>query len=230
MGILMKPQYHRNLKDIAIDDFAEDLELASMIPSRKNLGEEIHSRLKCLRDHGIRTIDDLLTELKNPKKLAAFTEKSGLPEDYLANFRRELGSILPKPVKLDTIPSLEKQDLEKLKGIGITDTMQLFNAAVTNAQRTELAKTTGIPPSRILELAKLSDVCRIKWVGANFARVLVDSGYDTAVKVSGADYRELYTAIIAANGRGHFYKGKIGQNDMRLCVLAAARVPPGISV
>jgi len=224
----MKPQYHRNLKDIAIDDFTEDLKLASMIPSRKNLGENVPGRLKSLKDHGIRTIDDLLTELKNPKKLAAFAEKSGLPEDYLANFRRELGSILPKPVKLDTIPSLEKPDIEKLRSVGISDTMQVFNAAATSAQRTELAKTTGIAPGRILELAKLADVCRIKWVGANFARVLVDSGYDTAGKVSRADYRELYTAILTANERGHYYKGKIGQNDMRLCVLAAARVPPGI--
>lgn len=225
-----KPQYHRNPDDIAIGDFAMDLELASMIPSRKNLGEDIPGRLKCLEDHGIKNAGDLLAELKTPKRLEAFAKKTGLPEEYLANFRRELGSIMPKPVKLDTIPSLEKQDLEKLKGIGIADTMQMFDAATTNALRTELVKKTGIPPGHILELAKLADVCRIKWVGANFARVLVDSGYDTAEKVSGADYRELYAAIIAANERGHYYKGKIGQNDMRLCVLAAARVPPGISV
>lgn len=228
--MLVKVQYHRNLEDIAISDFAKDLELASMIPSRKNLGEDIPGRLKCLKDYGIENVGDLLSELKTPKKLQEFAQKTGLPEDYLANFRRELGSILPKPVRLDTIPSLERQDLEKLKGIGITETMQLFNAAATGTRRTELAKTTGIPPGRILELAKLADVCRIKWVGANFARVLVDSGYDTAEKIAGADYRELYTAIIAANERGHYYKGKIGQNDMRLCVLAATRVPPGISV
>jgi hypothetical protein len=226
----VKPQYHRTLEEIAIGDFAQDLELASMIPSRKNLGEDIPGRLKLLKDYGIGNVGDLLGELKTPKNLQALAQKTGLPEDYLLTFRRELGSILPKPVRLDTIPSLEKGDIEKLRGMGIKDTLQMFDAATTDARRSSLAEKTGIPPGRILELAKLADVCRIKWVGANFARVLVDSGYDTAEKIAGADYRELYTAIVAANERGHYYKGKIGQNDIRLCVLAATRVPPGISI
>lgn len=224
----MKPQYHRNLEDIAMNEFVPDLELASMIPSRKNLGEDIPARLKCLKDHGIGNVGDLLAELKTPKNLQAFAQKTGLPEDYLVNFKRELGSIQPKPIKLESIPSLENQDIEKLRKTGITDTRHLFNTTITREQRTDLAKKTGISSDHILELAKLADVCRIKWVGANFARVLVDSGYDTAEKIAGADYRELYAAILAANEHGRYYKGKIGQNDMRLCVLAAARVPPGI--
>jgi len=224
----VRPQYHRNLQDIAIGDFSKELELASMIPSRKNLGVDIPDRLKCLGDHGIENLSDLLAELKTPKKLKAFARTTGLPEDYLVNFRRELGSIRPKPVKLGAFPSLDAADIMKLKEEGITDTRQMFDNAATGDQRRALGSRTGIPEERLLEIAKLSDVSRIKWVGANFARVLVDSGYDTAENVAKADHRQLYEAVIAVNEKKHYYKGKIGKNDMKLCVLAAGNVPPGI--
>ena len=225
----MGPRYYRNLQDIGIEHFSRDLELASLIPSRKNLGEDIAGRLKCLKGHGIHTLSDLAAELKNPKNLSAFAEKTGLPEEYLVNFRRELGSIQPKPVRLGLFPSLESGDIAKLEEAGIADSRQMFENAATGEQRRALGRRTGIPEDRLLEMAKLSDVSRIKWVGVNFARVLVDSGYDTAEKIAGADPLELYAAIISANQKKNYYKGKIGKNDMKLCVLAARNVPPGIS-
>ena len=226
----MERQYHRNLQDIAIADFANELELAAMIPSRRNLNEDIPGRLKCLQDHGIRNLNDLLIAIKTPEKLKTFAKTTGLPEEYLINFKREIGSIQPKPVKLQTIQSLENADLSKLNEIGIVDTKQLFDSAKTDVLRKNLSKKTGIPLTRIIELAKLSDVTRIKWVGANFARVLVDSGYDTAEKVAKADYQKLYDAVVAVNEKKHYYRGKFGSNDMKLCVLAARNVPKGIEL
>lgn len=67
-------------------------------------------------------------------------------------------------------------------------------------------------------------------MGANFARLLVDSGYDTAEKVANADYQKLYSAGIVINEKQKYFKGKFGLNDMKLCVLAARNVPKGIQV
>ncbi len=48
----------------------------------------------------------------------------------------------------------------------------------------ELSSKIGINSKKILELTKLTDVSRIKLVDANFARVLVDSSYNTVKKVA----------------------------------------------
>ncbi len=91
----MEGRYHRDLQDIAIASFSIELELAAMVPSRSNLGDEIPVRLQCLQDHGIRNLNDLLIAVKTPEKLRIFAKKTGLPEDYLVNFKREIGSIPP---------------------------------------------------------------------------------------------------------------------------------------
>lgn len=224
----MDGQYHRDFLEISLADYFRELKETGMIPSRKILREDIPGRLKCLQNHGISNLNDLVVAVKTPEKLKAFARTTGLPEEYLIILKREIGSIQPKPVNLEDFPSIDTAEIEKLKGLGISHTKQLFDFVKTQNQREELGEKTGIPASRILELTKLTDVSRIKWVGANFARLLVDSGYDTVEKVANADYQQLYSAVIAVNEKKNFTRGKFGLNDMKLCVLAARNVPKGI--
>jgi uncharacterized protein YueI len=70
----------------------------------------------------------------------------------------------------------------------------------------------------------LTDISRIKWVGATFARMLYHVGVDTAEKASKADYKELHKQIIQINKEKNFYKGQIGLHDMKLFVKAAKEV------
>ena len=57
-----------------------------------------------------------------------------------------------------------------------------------------------------------------------FARLLVDSPCDTVEKVSIADYKELYTRLKEIMMKKYF-RGMFGMNDMKLCILAAVKVP-----
>lgn len=224
----MEGAYYRDFREISLADYSVELEQTGMIPSRKILKENISGRFRCLQDHGITNLNDLLVALKTPDKLRSFAKMSGLPEEYLVILKREIGSIQPKPVNLEDFPSLFPGDTGKLAGLGIRNTRQLFEVVRNESQRRELETKTGIPQDRILELTRLTDVSRIKWVGANFARLLVDSGYDTVEKVAGADSQVLYSAVNAVNEEKKYFKGKFGLNDMKLCVLAARTVPKGI--
>lgn len=224
----MEGTYYRDLQDISLADYSRELEQTEMIPSRRVLKEDIPGRMRCLQDHGILNLQDLLVATKTPDKLASLSKMTGLPEEYLVILKREIGSIQPKPVDLEDFPSLSADDITKLKGLGIRNTKQLFEVVKTESHRKELGIKAGIPAGRILELTRLADVSRIKWVGANFARLLVDSGYDTAEKVAGADYRQLYAAVNAVNEKKKYFGGKFGLNDMKLCVMAAGYVPKGI--
>jgi hypothetical protein len=75
---------------------------------------------------------------------------------------------------------------------------------------------------------KLSDVARLKWVGPKFARLLVESEYDTAAKVINSNYAELHQALIRTNKEKGFYQGKFGIEDMKSWVTVALRYVPQV--
>ncbi len=70
-------------------------------------------------------------------------------------------------------------------------------------------------------LTKLTDLSRIRWVNHTFAFVLLESGYDTAEKVSNADYQELYETVKQLNKEREIYNAHIGASDMRMCIESA---------
>ena len=102
--------------------------------------------------------------------------------------------------------------------------VKLFDKVLTPESRKKLAAETNISGVEVLELTKLTDLSRIKWVGATFARMLFYVGIDSVEKASKADYVELYQKIIHINKENNFYKGQIGLHDMKLFVDAAKEV------
>ena len=147
---------------------------------------------------------------------------------FLIILAREIRSMQPKPVKLDDFPNIPKTTVKKLESLGIKDTKKLFEFVKTEKSRKELSGKTGISLKEILELTKLTDVSRITRVGANFARVLVDSSCDTVKKVVKADYKKLYEEINKINDAKKYYKGKIGYENLKRDLLAAKLVPDAI--
>lgn len=224
----MGGEYYIDLKQITLSEYETELEQAELIPSRKMLKEDLQKRFSCLKDHGINHLDDLLTALKTPDKIKRFALKTGLPEEYLTILKREIASSQPKPVNLIDFPGISKDTTDRLAQLGIKNTLQLFQFVRTEPDRKTLSEKTEIPYHVILELTRLTDVARIKWVGANFARLLVDSKCNTVDKVAKADYRELYDEVIQINEEKQYFKGKFGLNDMKLCVMAARNVPDAI--
>jgi len=224
----LEDNYYIDLKKISLSAYADELAHTELIPSRRIIQEDIPQRFACLARHGVANLADLLNALKTSGKIIAFAEKTGLPEEYLAILKREISSNQPKPVAIKDFPGIPADAVQKLEALRITNTKQLFDHVKTPESRQSLARKTALPPEVILELTKLTDVVRIKWVGANFARLLVDSGCDTVEKVTGADYAQVYHQLMKINEEKQYFKGKFGLNDMKLCVLAAKSVPLAI--
>jgi hypothetical protein len=224
----MEDNYYINLNNYSLSDYAKELEHTELLPSRKIIQENTKERFSRLNKEGIKNLNDVITVLKSKDQVKAFAKKTSLPEEFLIILVREIKSFKPKPVKLNDLPAISKTTIKKLETIGIKNTKELFKFVTTEKSRKELSSKTGTNSKEILELTKLTDVSRIKWVGANFARVLVDSSYDTVKKVAKADYKKLLEEINKINEDKKYYKGKLGLNDMKLCVLAAKSVPDAI--
>lgn len=224
----MTDNYYIDLEKFTLRQFKQELKESELIPSRRILKDKLDKRFEILEDNGARNLQDLINLLKTPKKAKEFAEKSGLSSDYLLILRREINSYKPKPVPLDKFPGIKNDTIIKLNKIGIKNTAHLFKRVKTEKDRTDLSAETGINPEEIMELTKLTDLSRIKWVGPIFARIFYESGVDTAQKVSNAEPEPLFKNLVEINSEKGYTKAKFVENDVKLCIKVAKIVPKAI--
>jgi hypothetical protein len=216
--------YYIDLSKISLESYKVRLQTSDLLPSRRILKEDIDKRFEYFKNIGIKHVLELQQVLKRKNSFIELTKMPVFTEEYLKILLREINSYHPQPNKLNEFEGISKDAIEKLERLGIKDTVALFEKVNTAKLRSELSISSGIDPSIIIELTKLTDLSRIKWVGTMFARVLYESGFDTVGKVSEADFNELHHKITLINTERKLYKGQIGLNDMKLCVAAAKEV------
>jgi hypothetical protein len=220
--------YHIDLKKISLKEFQEEIMNSELLPSRQILKDHLNERFEILKGNRVGDLQDLANLLKTPKKAREFAGKSGLPEDYLLILRREVNSYTPTPVNLDKFPGVGDESLNKLNSAGIKNTAQLFKRVKTVEDRENLAAELRIPCSDLLELTKLTDLVRIKWVGPVFARIFLDSGTDTTEKVAKSNSNPLYKSLVEINKEKGYTKSKFIENDVEMCIKVANMVPKTI--
>lgn len=84
---------------------------------------------------------------------------------------------------------------------GIHDTTQFLEAAATPSGRKELAGTTGVDASVILELANRADLERIRGVAGVFSDLLEESGVDTVKELATRRADNLHAKLAEVNAQ-----------------------------
>lgn len=221
----MKDDYHINLEEYSLNKFKTNLVESKLIPSREILKEDIDQRFKVLEDNDICNLQELKNVLKTPKKSREFAAITGLPEDYILILRREVNSYNPNPVNLDKFPGINSDTISKLQKVNLKNTRHLFEKVKTPDDREKLASELEISLDEIMELTKLTDLSRVKWVGPVFARIFVDSGTDTVEKMSQSDAEPLYKKLVELNQENRYTKSKFQESDVELCIKVSKLVP-----
>jgi len=207
--------YYLDLCAFSLEKLKDLLKNTRLLPGQRILQENIDERFACLEQNGIENLQQLQKALKTKANVQSFASATGLPVDYLTILGREVNSYQPKPIKLKDFPGVNPEVIRKLDQIGIKNTKHLFANVLTREERNEFARQNQIGYEEILELTKLTDVARMKWVGPKFARLLIESEYDTVEKVANSNYEELYHALVRTNDEGGIYKGKFGIEDLK---------------
>lgn len=213
--------YYIDLEKITIDDYRIKLESAYLPPSRMILKDKLDERFEYFKSIRIKNIKGLIQLLKKKDKFTELSRIDCLSEEYLTILLRELKSTLPKPNKIDDFNIISKGSVEKLEKIGIRNTEKLFDSVITKTDRQKLADSTGLDYADILELTKLSDLSRIKWVGVTYAQMLYNLGVDTVEKISKSDPIDLHARINQMIKEHNIFKGAIGLNDVQILVETA---------
>ena len=217
--------YYIDIEKITIDEYQAKLVSAYLPPSRMMLKDRLDERFGYFKSIGIKNLKELMQILKKKDKASELADVECLSGDYLTILLRELNSMLPKPNKFAEFTGISKEIVAKLEKIGINNTQKLYDKVITKSDRQKLAELTGISEKDVLELTKLSDLSRIKWVGVTFARMLYDIGIDTVEKATKANPVELHASITRLNKEKNIYKGQIGLNDIKIFVHAAKEIP-----
>ena len=210
--------YYIDLATFNLDTLKSRLAYIHLTPSQEILKEEMDTRFEILTAHGIENLQQLQVLLKNKKAVAVVAKNTGLPLDYLTVLRRWVNGYHPKPVRLADFPSIDSHTITKLARMGITDTLQLFPRVKTPEARTALAAESGAPIEEILQLTKLTDLVRLKWVGPKFAYLLLVSGFDTVEKIARADGIALYHHLQKISEETGVYQGGFSEDDINLWV------------
>lgn len=216
--------YYINLKEISIDAFREKLIKADLLPSRILLKTNLEQRFELFKQHNVSNLLELQQFLKKATNTEPLVRSGLVPEEYLKVLLREINSLQPKPCKIEEFTMLNQATVQKLTDMGIRTTLQLFDQVCKASTRKALTENTGIPEDELKLLASLTDLNRVRWVGATFAQMLYKCGYTSAKVLATANYETLHSQINRLNKDSQFFKGAIGLHDMKLCVEAASDV------
>jgi hypothetical protein len=217
--------YYIDLEKITIKDYQKKLKSSYLPPSRKVLKEKLDERFGYFENLEIINVKDLIQILKKKDQFTELSKVDCLSGDYLTILLRELNSTLPKPNKIADFLGFTKYTIDKLEKIGIINTQKLYDKVLTKIDRQKLADSIGIDYTEILELTKLTDLSRIKWVGVTYAQMLYDLGIDTVEKVSKSDPIDLHARINQRIKEHTIFKGGIGINDVKILVETANELP-----
>jgi hypothetical protein len=220
--------YYIDLEKITVDDYRTKLESAYLPPSRMILKNKLDERFGYFKSIGIKNVKGLIQLLKKKDKFAELSKVECLSADYLTILLRELNSTLPKPNKIADFIEIAKDTIGSLEKTGITNTEKLYDKVIKKSDRQKLADSTGIDYQDILELTKLADLSRIKWVGVTYAQMLYDLGVDTVGKVSESDPIDLHARINQMIKDKNIFKGVIGLNDVKILIESANKLPSEI--
>lgn len=217
--------YYIDLEKITLSDYCKKLHLAYLPPGRMILKEKTEERFGYFEKTGIKNIKELILFLKKKDSFAQISEVEGFSADYLTILLRELNSIHPKPNKLADFKEISKDAISRLAQAGIKDTEKLYYKVITKKQRNQLAESLGLNEQDVLQLTCLTDLSRIKWVGATYALLLHDLGVDSVEKVSASDAPDLHARINQRIKELTIFKGGIGINDVKILIETANELP-----
>jgi len=213
--------YYINLEKISLGSYKEVLKHADLVPSRMLLKENTDSHFNALDNAGIQNLEELVSTTKTKKKLLAFASENNINTNYLTILVREIKSLRPKPTNIQDFPSIDSDTVQKLRQIGIKNTLHIYDRILTSQSRYNLSKESGVDENIIIKLGCLADLTRIRWVNHTFSYMLYEINYTTAKQVANTDYHKLHELIKILNNNRNFYKGTIGLHDFQLIVECA---------
>ena len=128
-------------------------------------------------------------------------------------------------MKIMDIEGIGKTYANKLIKAGIRSTDALLKKGATEKGRKELAATTGVTHTQILEWVNRADLYRIKGVGSQYSDLLEKAGVDTVVELSKRVADNLYAKMVEINQAKNLVNKMPGAKQVKKWIDQAKKLP-----
>ena len=102
-------------------------------------------------------------------------------------------------MKIESIEGIGSKTGAALRKVGVSTVEKLLDAGCTKAGRKNLAETTGINESQLLQCVNMADLFRINGVASQFAELLVAAGVDTVKELRNRNAENLASKVAEVN-------------------------------
>lgn len=171
-------KYYMNFNEINLKEFKGFLETSNLIPSHMVLKDQISERFSQLKKIGIMNLDSLQKALKTRQKIEALAKTAQVPEDYLVILNRAVSSLHPPARNISDYPQISLKTVNEFYGMGIQNSMQLFDSLSNDKCREELLTISHLAENEIEHAFKISALCRLRYVSPVFANLLIAASCD----------------------------------------------------
>ena len=208
--------YVIDLSKISTLTYMDIIKNQRLLPARQILKQSIDRNFDIIIGLGLTSVDDIRKALSSKQKIEQFSDKTGISIDYLTILKREICSVVQKPVKLSDFPDVDANIIKQFNDSGIITTKDYYDIYMTlcdiNAQKLHIDQHTAH------ELLCLCNLTRINGVGAVAARAFYEAGYETIQDVADADAAKMLDDVTKINAEKTYYRAKLGQKDMQFCI------------
>lgn len=193
-------KYNIDLNRLPLCEYREILRNQNLLPGRRMLHEKMDEAFDLIEREGIANIAQLIKQLQSSPRFSKLQKSTGLSEEYLTLLKRELGSLSQKPILLSLFSEIDDKLIDLLKSKGINDSKAFYESDIENE-----------------ELRSLCDLVRINGIGALAARMFYEAGFGSVYSIAETDCDDMLARITDVNDRKKYYKGNLGQKDMKFC-------------
>lgn len=117
---------------------------------------------------------------------------------------------------------------EKLTAAGVTSIEDLHVKGKTPKGRDQLAETSGITKTLILEWVNLADLFRIKGVGEEYSDLLEEAGVDTVAELAQRNPGNLHKKMAETNAEKKLVRRLPPLSSVESWVAQAKEMPRGV--
>ncbi len=218
--------YSINMKAISLPMYRDMLKAKQLSPGRRMIHQGINGIFAQLQEAGFKDVEALLKGLSTPKKIESVSNRTGVPAEYLALLKRELGGLETKSMSLGAFPYLSLDIVSLLNNKGLKDSEDVYEYTQGFAEPEKLCGLTGISEPQAQEVCTLCDLVRINGVGKLFAHILYDAGYRCLREIAEEDathFRDNANSV----GVAKYDIEPLGLRDAQYCIDSAVLLLKG---
>lgn len=99
--------------------------------------------------------------LRNKKNYPELAVELSVDPEYLVVLNREIDGYISRPIPLSKLDTFSDVELERLEGVGMKSTKDLYEKCFGKTTRQEIAQRLDLPEKSLEDALELADLLRI---------------------------------------------------------------------